>query len=1394
MSNINDKATVSLFVNGEQAEQAMTRLKARAESLEKAIKAASDSGNAKELKTLRREFDKVSQELNRTESVAKGAGEVLNNLSGASLHGLRNTLKYLQKELRMTRPDTETWRRYSEQIKQVKQRIAELNQELSAGQSAWGRFKTWATESWFALDLVIKAAQMAYNKLREFVNEYADMDQEMADTAKFTDMAAESVENLNKEFKQMNTRTPRDQLNRLAQEAGKLGKSTEENVLGYVRAADKINVALDEIGDGATMVISKLTGVFGYEEMYGTEQSLLKVGSVVNDLSQNCRAAAPYLTNFTERMGGVGKQANMTIPQIAAYGAVLDSNAQHVESAATAMSQILVRMMADPAKYARAAGLEVGKFAELLKTDANEALLLFLGTLHKAGGLESLAPMFKDMGENGDRVIKTLSTLAEHIDDVRAQQMVANEAFEKGISIDKEFNIQNKTKQALIAKGKKVYQELRIELGKYLFPLMEHSISTGSAAVRLLLTLIRFASEHKTVITTVAASIAIYTAAIHLHNLALDAHNVRTKLATKLTTAWSIVQKSCSGVIAVFKLAVAGLTNAVQYFNNGLEVNYAMQQRWSKAMAAMKFSSWTGLVLALAAGFYLLYQRMRKSSEEMMVVEKIQKSAAEKVGEMRVEIDILVKAIQDETLSLEENHKAHEAIKRMIPGYNALLDEKTGRYRLNKKAVDDYIASLTRLYELEGAKDMLKEIGKEKAKAQSDITDAKTRLDATKQNLAAQTQHMADNSRNYAVSSGGNFPSVVNMSGNAAMETRAAATILKNAQDRLDKAKEKEAKILAAYGADLEKSVVNSTPGKSDNTGEEGDWSAGSGASGVSGGSGGSGGGSSAQKERFEAEKAWREKEETLNRFYYESGEIAFTQYKERINEIAVEYNQKLLDREDLTDSERLRIQADHWEAVNKRDEYAFSLLKEDEDDLYQWELDALKRNYTNKLKAGNLSAEEREKAERTYNEAVELAELEHLKRIVDLYEQGSAERAVAQRKYNDAELKALQRHQQQFEEDVADHEKRLADYKQKYFGLNADERLQEYNSALDLLTEVYNAEIIAAGDNAAERLRIEEAFQQAKLALLDEYAGESEERSQNALERAVAASVEWLNSDGGKAVTGSIDTLISGMSSAFSALSTLINAELDVQTAAIEARYNRESELAQGNSYKAAKLEEKKEKELAKVKKEANRKLFAMQIIQAVAQTAQNALNAYGSAAAIPVVGYLLAPIAAAMAIAAGSIQVAAIKKQQQASEAQGYSKGGFTKPGPVDEPAGVVHAGEWVASQKLLANPVARPMIEALDYAQRTNTIGSLSPEDVSRSITAQNSLVRLAESDGGGYLVLAAAAVRMSQSVENLNRRLDEPFVTVNTVTGDKGIKQAQDDYSRLMDNVTPKSKRK
>ena len=94
----------------------------------------------------------------------------------------------------------------------------------------------------------------------------------------------------------------------------------------------------------------------------------------------------------------------------------------------------------------------------------------------------------------------------------------------------------------------------------------------------------------------------------------------------------------------------------------------------------------------------------------------------------------------------------------------------------------------------------------------------------------------------------------------------------------------------------------------------------------------------------------------------------------------------------------------------------------------------------------------------------------------------------------------------------------------------------------------------------------------------------------------------------------------------------------------------------------------------------------------------------------------------------------------------------------------------------------------IDELDYAQRTNTIGSLRGADVSRSITAP---MALAQSQPQ---VIVQESKELKAIIARLNERLDEPFVTVNTVTGDKGIKQAQDEYQRLMNNKSPKNKRK
>lgn len=123
------------------------------------------------------------------------------------------------------------------------------------------------------------------------------------------------------------------------------------------------------------------------------------------------------------------------------------------------------------------------------------------------------------------------------------------------------------------------------------------------------------------------------------------------------------------------------------------------------------------------------------------------------------------------------------------------------------------------------------------------------------------------------------------------------------------------------------------------------------------------------------------------------------------------------------------------------------------------------------------------------------------------------------------------------------------------------------------------------------------------------------------------------------------------------------------------------------------------------------------------------------------------------------------------------------------------MVHAGEWVALQKLVNNPRVRPLLEALDRAQRANTIGSITQADVSRSVAAP--MVLAAQRQEPVVVNVPAPAPapergdsRAAEVLGRLARRLDEPFVTVNTVTGDKGMKKAQDDYDRLMRNKRPK----
>ena len=199
-------------------------------------------------------------------------------------------------------------------------------------------------------------------------------------------------------------------------------------------------------------------------------------------------------------------------------------------------------------------------------------------------------------------------------------------------------------------------------------------------------------------------------------------------------------------------------------------------------------------------------------------------------------------------------------------------------------------------------------------------------------------------------------------------------------------------------------------------------------------------------------------------------------------------------------------------------------------------------------------------------------------------------------------------------------------------------------------------------------------------------------------------------------------DKIIAAAQAAFSGISNLMGtassyaqACSDLETARISANYQKQIDAAGNNSKKKERLEKKRDKELAKVKTKANKKAMKIEIAQALASTALAAINAYASGSKINV---WLGPVAAAMATAAGMMQIATIKKQHQAEEA-GYYVGGFTGGKDYHKKAGVVHEGEFVANHEAVNNSKLRPVFSLIDEAQKNNRVASLTADDVTRTL---------------------------------------------------------------------------
>lgn len=1366
-----------------------------------------------------KEIDRTNVDIKETKRQMQLVNNTMSNLKTSSIRDLEYSIKALNQQMH-------GMERGTEQFKQMELKAKQLKAELQAVRAEGVAQESWIKRSadWFnrmqgiALGAVAAISGITFT-VKKCVEEYAKMDDEMTNVRKYTGQAAEEVERMNEDFKKMDTRTPRQKLNQLAEDAGRLGITSTAAVEEFVDGADKINVALgDDLGDKAVSQIGKLAQMFGEDKTKGLRGAMLATGSAVNELAQNSSASAGYLVDFTARVAGVGKQAGFTQAQIMGLASVLDQNMQQDETAATAVQNLLAKMFQDSSKFAKIAGLNVKDFAKTLKEDANGALLQFLAAMRAKGGFADLAPMFEEMKMDGSRATGVLTVLADKLDDIKTAQNLANEAYSEGTSVLNEFETQNESVQAQLDKASKKFLDLSIELGQKLYPAARYCISAASLGVRALSTLVDFVKDYWRILIVLTAAIVTYTAV-----------SKAKLIAEKAQMAWlniMILREKAHLVLVGLKTSALKTMAIVQMaLTREIKLTTAAQMLWNKVLLANPITAVIAVVAGLTAAIVTLSKETSTAEQAQRDYNDAVTDANKQAAEEEASIMRLVSAIQSNTTAESDRKAALEELNgKLMREHLGNITEEAVRTGQATRQIQSYIDMMKKKIVIDGLQKKLAESIAKQAEDEDLLGEANN-------DNRGYWKRFWDRLNPFA----GGKTQKLNFAADHKDQLLQSVEREKQYQQKLiDKINELESLHFEVYdpepwrnngfnGKDNDGTIIKQqrttgTHQASDKERKAIDKAEKTAAA-------------EARKREAEAKRKQKQAADSIkaetselmanNAKAYAEGKKTYQQFLDDRQNIQIKGFAKLKQLYGAESNEYKQLLDNQVTVVKQHDA---AILKMNEQSIERERLQkeaSIKAQYND----ANSAIYQNDIA---LDEAIYQNDADAMQKRLALYNEGSEEWLDLKAEMEQASLD----HQLQMQES---YQNQLRELRQQFGKQDLQAQETMYLNGLDNL---YKQGLIKEEEYQQMKLEITKQFasQRAQIDADDHGAGSAQlkinDKSSEMVNSARAAAGESQSTGNatlggyfssqvenyqntmeklkelygndkqnhaaymqakGKITSDFLNDLIektavvyNGINGILSASSSYAQACSDLEQAKISKNYEKQIAAAGNNSKKKKKLEEKRDKELAAAKSKANKKAMKIEIAQAIASTAMSAINAYASAAAIPTIGWTLAPIAAGMATAAGMIQLAAIKKQHQA-EAAGYYEGGYTGGNRYRKEAGVVHEGEFVANHNAVNNSSIRPALDLIDRAQRSNTVGSLTAEDITRSLgQGSSTVVAPVVNVNNDNTEVRQSLDGVNAAVSRLTQTLDDGIEVEVPISGRRGLHRRLQDYQRILNN--------
>ncbi len=822
-------------------------------------------------------------------------------------------------------------------------------------------------------------------------------------------------------------------------------------------------------------------------------------------------------------------------------------------------------------------------------------------------------------------------------------------------------------------------QNAQKALGDEILPLKEQWDDAYADMQLHTISLISWCVKHQGVVKTLGILLAAFTVVAIATSNAIKTNIVVTKGAAAAQQAWNVICATGTGLLKLLQAGFYLLTGRVTLAKNA----------WNAMNATMKASVF-GLIAAGVALLATKLWEMKKAADAAAQAQKalndIKAEAQRQVVEEKLKLENLVKAAKDEKLSMDERYKAVEALNKIVPHYNATIDQTTKKFRASDKALKAYISNLVRLYEVQGAKKQIQELSEKRAGLTIKLYKAQDRLKD------------ANNARGfqYTTSWGATGNTQVDATSHFRSEVESISGSIKNLDKQIDT-------ISKAFGSDIMKQTVKESS-------EPGD--PGSSIGGNGGGKSGSGhttatstATSTAPNPDDIASKKFSENRQT-------DIDAANQDYQQDVNN----WNMALAQKQTTQEKYDLAMQA-------LKTQHTANILAIENSYSEQSQTIDIK-DAEKKKSLQDKQQDNQRKAEQAHFDQQVAAEQAYQDALAKVMEQGETEQELTLEQQRDQKLEILKGYYQaaldlarQNGEDTAQLEKA---YKDAQAQIDSDYTAKHTAQLADQADKEKQARQALGFDRQSEYDR---QLEQLQTALDNQYITQEEHEKK----------VQQMKKDSFMKQAQYYTELFSN------AVGALQNAEM----ANVDAKYDAEIKAAEGNTALQEKLEKKKANEKLKIQKKYADVNFAMQAAQIISNTATSIMKAYSE------MGPIAGSVAAALMGVTGAAQLAVANAERQKVKrmtlngsasgtssagsriASGRESGGRIdvereqdgkhfnaeyspgKRGYIDKPTVIVGEGpkgrskEWVASNAALENPTIAPLIHLMDAAQRAGQI---------------------------------------------------------------------------------------